>query len=71
MKRRIICLFLAVILLVSLMPAAFAAGSGRTVEGRTETQAAEYLYALGLFKGTGTQADGSPVFDLNKTPTRN
>ena len=28
------------------------------------------LYNLGLFKGTGTTADGSPQFDLDRAPTR-
>ena len=35
------------------------------------TEAADALYELGLFKGTGTNPDGTPVFDLDKTPTRN
>ena len=29
------------------------------------------LYSAGLFKGTGTAADGSPIFALDKIPTRN
>lgn len=32
--------------------------------------AAGVLYDLGLFSGTGTKADGSPNFDLDRTPTR-
>lgn len=32
--------------------------------------AAEELYQLGLFKGTGTNQDGTPIFDLHKSPTR-
>ena len=32
---------------------------------------AEALHELGLFQGTGTNADGTPIYDLDKTPTRN
>ena len=31
---------------------------------------AQLLYNLGLFRGTGTNADGSPQFSLNRAPTR-
>ena len=34
------------------------------------TQAANTLYSLGLFKGTWTNDDGTPVFDLDRSPTR-
>ena len=34
-------------------------------------QAAQALYALGLFRGTSTASDGTPVFDLESVPTRN
>lgn len=32
--------------------------------------AANQLYALGLFNGTGTDASGNPNFDLDRAPTR-
>lgn len=32
--------------------------------------AADVLYDLGLFSGTGTKADGTPDFDLDRAPTR-
>lgn len=32
--------------------------------------AAEYLYGLGLFRGTGTDSEGNPVFELDRSPTR-
>ncbi|HPV01976.1 MAG TPA: S-layer homology domain-containing protein [Clostridiales bacterium] len=32
--------------------------------------AAEYLYELGLFRGTGTDSTGAPVFELDRSPTR-
>ena len=32
---------------------------------------AEALHDLGLFQGAGTNADGTPIYDLDKTPTRN
>ena len=34
-------------------------------------QAAESLHELGLFLGTGTNADGTPIYDLDRIPTRN
>lgn len=59
--------FIAAILFVSLMcsfvPAAFAATS-------EASEAAQALYDLGLFQGTGNNADGTPNFDLDRTPTR-
>lgn len=35
--------------------------------GRT---AADYLYELGLFRGTGNDSDGLPLFELERSPTR-
>jgi len=32
--------------------------------------AAEYLYELGLFRGTGTDSGGAPVFELERSPNR-
>ncbi len=64
MKKRVLSLILTLIMVLSLLPAASAAGSEMRV-------AAQCLYELGLFKGTGTNADGTPIFDLDKTPTRN
>ena len=33
--------------------------------------AADALYALGLFQGTGTDANGNPIYELDRAPTRN
>ena len=33
-------------------------------------EAAQTLHDLGLFKGTGTDVSGNPIFDLNRAPTR-
>ena len=61
--KRVLSALLAVCLLLAMIPAAYAA--------QTEaTEAADTLYALGLFKGTGTDADGKPIFDLDRAPTR-
>ena len=60
---RFFALFLAV-LLAALLPAqAFAASE-------SETAAADTLYELGLFAGTGKNADGSPVYSLDRSMTR-
>ena len=57
--KRWVSLFLAVTMLFALSLPVFAA--------ELEAQAAaETLYELGLFKGTGTDAAGNPVFDLNR-----
>lgn len=64
MKKRLITLFLAIVMVCSTIPSAFAASN-------EATQAAESLYELGLFRGTGTNSDGTPIFDLDKAPTRN
>ena len=33
-------------------------------------KAADTLYTLGLFKGTGTRSDGTPIYDLTVLPSR-
>lgn len=63
MKKRILSLLLAVILVCSLVPTAFAASS-------EATDAANALHNLGLFNGTGTNADGTPIYDLDRAPSR-
>lgn len=64
MKKRILACILALVLAISLVPAAFAA----TDEA---TEAAQALYEMGLFKGVGKDANGNPNFDLDRTPSRN
>lgn len=61
--KRFIATILTLALMCSFAPAAFAA----TDEA---TRAAQALYDLGLFQGTGNNADGTPNFDLDRTPTR-
>lgn len=63
MKKRMISCILSLALVFSLVPAAFAASD-------EANQAAQSLYELGLFNGTGTDANGKPVFDLDRAPTR-
>lgn len=66
MKKRIFSLLLAVLLFCSTAPVASAAADDN---GQSQNAAA-MLYALGLFRGTGTNPDGTPIFDLDKAPTR-
>lgn len=61
--KRWVSLVLAAAMLFALSLPAFAAES-------EAQEAAEALYDLGLFKGTGADAAGRPVFDLNRAPTR-
>ena len=55
--KRLTVFMLTVILLLSISPVALAAD-------HAEARSAQTLYALGLFKGTGTNADGTPIFDI-------
>lgn len=61
--KKWVSLFLAVTMLFALSLPVFAAES-------EAQEAAQTLHELGLFKGTGTDAAGKPVFDLNRAPTR-
>jgi len=65
MKKKLLCLLLTLLMVCSLLPAALA------VNDDAAGEAAQTLYELGLFRGTGTNPDGTPIFDLDKTPTRN
>ncbi|MGB4647879.1 MAG: S-layer homology domain-containing protein, partial [Acetivibrionales bacterium] len=66
MLKRLCLIGLTMILLASMMfqpmPSMAASGDWQS--------AAEYLYELGLFRGTGTSSDGTPVFELERSPTR-
>lgn len=61
--KKITCMLLAISIVVCMISMAFAA-SDEAVE------AANALYELELFRGTGTNADGTPNFDLDRVPTR-
>lgn len=62
--KRILSLILALVISLVLVPGtAFAAND-------EADQAAQALYELGLFSGTGLNADGTPNFDLDRSPTR-
>lgn len=63
MKRKILSLTLTLVMVLSLLPAAAAAE-------RPDATAAQTLHELGLFQGTGIHPDGTPDFDLDRTPTR-
>ena len=76
--KRIICFVLAAIMLLSVMPVAFAAddviliapnpnAAKKTVDADT---AANALHALGLLAGVGNNADGSVNFDTAGSLTR-
>ena len=65
MKKKLISMLLAIVMVCTMIPATAFAATDEAAE------AAEALYELGLFKGTGTNEDGTPIFDLDKTPSRN
>jgi len=63
MKRKLVSFCLALCLMCTMLPTVFAVSD--------EAQnAAQTLYALGLFNGTGTDGNGSPIFSLDAVPTR-
>ncbi len=63
MKKRLISLFVIIAMLCSC-------GIYTSAATLSQTSAAELLYSYGLFKGVGTNADGTPNFDLDRAPTR-
>jgi len=66
MKKRLISFALFLVMLFSL-------STGMTASAAyapQHTEQAETLYELGLFRGTGTNPDGTPIYALDKTATR-
>ncbi len=61
--KRLISLLLSLVLVLALVPANLAANS-------EQQQAADALNAMGLFSGTGTDARGNPIYELERQPTR-
>lgn len=64
MMKRLISLLLAVVLMLSVLPGAALAANAE------QAYAADRLYRLELISGTGTDANGMPVFELDRAPTR-
>jgi S1-C subfamily serine protease len=63
MKKRLISLIMVVVLVVSIAPAALAYSSA-------ELSAANALYTMELFQGTGTDNNGAPIYSLDDGATR-
>ena len=61
--KKLLAGLLALLLLFGLLPGALAASE-------EAEQAAEALYARGLFRGTGEDAAGAPVFELDRAMNR-
>ena len=61
--KKLIAVLLAACLVFTLASAAFAADE-------KETAAADALNALGLFRGVGTDAEGEPIYELDRAPNR-
>ena len=64
MKERLISLFLCLTMVLTLTVPVYAASD-------EATEAAQNLYELGLFNGTGEDASGNPIFGLDLVPSRN
>ncbi len=63
--KRILSAIMVAILAVMLMPVNYAAGNADEA-----LEAAQALNAFGLFSGTGTDAQGNPIYELERQPTR-
>lgn len=63
MKHKLMSTLLAGTMLFSLGTTAFAASD-------EAKQAADTLYQMNLFSGTGTDKNGKPIYDLDRIPTR-
>lgn len=63
MKKKLLGFILAVALMVSMIPTAYAASDSALM-------AANRLYELDLFRGTGIDEDGNPMFELDRQITR-
>ncbi|MBO6054300.1 MAG: hypothetical protein J6P31_02145 [Oscillospiraceae bacterium] len=61
--RKLLSVLLAFAMIVLLVPAVFGASDA-------EIQAADNLHVLGLFQGTGTNPDGTPIYSLDRAPNR-
>lgn len=61
--KKLFAILLALIMIISVMPTAFAVDSEAVI-------AANCLNALGLFDGTGTTAEGKPIYELDRAPSR-
>lgn len=61
--KRFVCSVLCFLLLCTMVPMALATSSKATL-------AANQLHSLGLFEGIGTDVNGNPIYDLDRTPTR-
>ena len=61
--KKVLATILSFVVLMSAMSVGHAASPEATA-------AADNLYELGLFSGTGTGANGEPIYDLDRTPTR-
>ncbi|MBR2482059.1 MAG: S-layer homology domain-containing protein, partial [Oscillospiraceae bacterium] len=66
MKKRLSMLAMTLVLVLAV----FTVSASAAVYEPQFTDEAEILYDLGLFRGTGTNADGSPDFALEKPATR-
>ena len=63
MKKKVTSVIILLILIFIYIPCSYA-------DSVPETKAAEALYTLGLFKGTGTKTDGTPIYDLQRPLTK-
>lgn len=64
MRRKAFSLLVVIALVFSISPRIIAADVDAV-------SAANTLHELGLFSGTGSHSDGTPIYELDRTPSRN
>lgn len=62
---RLLSILLTLCLVLTLLPAIPVIAASKEAQ-----DAADTLYALGLFEGTGTDGNGNPIYELDRAPTR-
>jgi len=70
MKKRLLSLTLAAVMACSALSTTAFATDMEALHAQKAANAATELYELGLFSGTGTDANGNPIFELDRAPTR-
>ena len=67
MKKRLLSFLIALALMFTTVIGTFPAAKAASI---TMQDCADTLYTLGLFKGVGSNPNGSPDYDLDRAPTR-
>lgn len=67
--KKFLALVLSIAMLFTVLPMAQTATASPSYEDMVQSSA-NTLYDMGLFQGTGTDKDGNPIFELERTASR-